>query len=262
MSRRFSGGRRARGQTAQSRRAALFAQVLALSGGRPIFTADRYTVDGVSGKTAAFVDWSDSARTLAQATSAQQVALPASHASFSGSLCATFAGGQWYDSNQAAAFWDYMVDGAGVTSILVSEPTSAVGFQGYATTAFSGINPGYFLYGNAGDPNLAIYGASGVAVVSSSFGAGALAPYVLTIEHGTSRTPDWSAKRTGTAAATGAYGAAVGSPTESTLRLGAYGNGSNPASMRWRALLTFPLLTSAQLAIVHAWIQADTGLAP
>lgn len=84
--------------------------IVALAAGRPVFTADRYTVDGVSGKVAAFVDWSDPTHLLSQSTSGNQVAIPAPDAGANGQLSMTHISASLtnYASNRAPASWVFL----------------------------------------------------------------------------------------------------------------------------------------------------------
>lgn len=111
-------------RVAASRRDPQFNYLLALAQGRPVFTADYYAVDGVSGKVASFIDWNDFSHLLVQATSGNQVAIPAVHADFAGKLCADFTGAQRYVSNRPTASWLYLSDGSSMSVLTVCTPTA------------------------------------------------------------------------------------------------------------------------------------------
>lgn len=117
MTHRFS--RRGHG-----RRTNLFHQILVLAATRPVFTADYYAVDGVTGKVASFIDWNDATHLLAQSSSLLQVALPAAHADYAGKLCATFTGAERYVSNRAGASWNYLSNGTSMSVHAVCTPTA------------------------------------------------------------------------------------------------------------------------------------------
>lgn len=242
----------------------LFQQVLALAAGRPVFTADNHVVDGGTGKTRAFVDWNDATHVMSQPVAAQQVALPAAHADFAGALCATFSSAQWYQSTRLPASMPWLVDGSGVVAIDVFTPTSVAGVQVWLSCGFTGVVPAMLTYVNAGALVVALYRAGGASIPPNPIGAVTVAPRILQVEHGVSRSPQWYVKQTGAVAVTGAYTTAptAGSIPESPLRLCTLANNDFPASMRWRSRSFFPLLTPTQLAIVHAWILQDCGLTP
>lgn len=92
--------------------------------GGSIFSADRYTLDGVSGKVSGLVDWLDGTHVAVQATAANQAAAPAANSALNRRLALTLDGNQRYDSNRAASTWNYLHDGTGCTfgSVCVALP--------------------------------------------------------------------------------------------------------------------------------------------
>jgi hypothetical protein len=72
------------------------------------FTGSRYELDGVSGKVLRFVDWLDPTHYLAQATSANQCAVPAATAAVRNALTAAFDSNPFYVSTRAAAEYSYL----------------------------------------------------------------------------------------------------------------------------------------------------------
>lgn len=88
--------------------------------------ADSYTVDGTTGKVASFVDCALANHSLVQATSANQVALPASSALFGGKLSVTMATAM-YISNFAASTFNALHLGAGAKVYFVCSTTSVAG---------------------------------------------------------------------------------------------------------------------------------------
>jgi FAD/FMN-containing dehydrogenase len=258
MSRRLQRSRRFGGGLSQT----LFQRVLALSAGRPIFTANYYAVDGVSGKVSAFVDWNDPTHVLAQTTSANQVAIPAAHADFSNQLCGTFTA-HAYQSNRAVAQWIFAHDGVSCERVEVLTPTSAVAVpQVVSTTVWAAVAAGAQLYYTGGGAwNHSIYtSAAGISAINSPFGAATVnVPRYLSARHKAADTPDWELRQNGALVASGAYSVA---PTATdpevpfTLGCNNFATVSNPAPMRWRAAAFFPALDAAGRAIVDAWCVA------
>lgn len=244
----------------------LFAQVLALSAGRPVFTADNHVIDGLTGKTRGFVDWNDSLHLLSQPVDGYQVALPTPQADFNGAVCASFSSTQIYESTLPPTAYPWLVDGSGVIAIDVFAPTATAGIvQVWLSCGFSGSAPALLTYGYGADVTVALYRAGGVALAPEIIGTiAAPTPRILQVEHGLSRSPQVYAKQTGSAAFEGSYDAppVLGSPPESPLRLCTTSNNDFPATMRWRARLFFPLLTPPEIAIVHAWLLQDCGATP
>ncbi len=91
-----------------------------------VFTADKFTVDGTTGKVASFTDWRDSTHTVAQSTEANQCVIPTGVSGLNGRLGASFSS-TWYDSNRAASTWKFLHDGTGCEVIRVFVPGSVTG---------------------------------------------------------------------------------------------------------------------------------------
>jgi hypothetical protein len=245
--------------------AARFGQVLGLSSGRPVFTAARYTVDGGSGKVAAFVDWNNGAHTLSQATSANQVAIPTGHANFAGKSCAVFslAALTVYSSNIAGCV-DFMHDGTGGESFLVFTATGGTGVPtGSRDTGARGFTLARFADGHV--DSYVVNAASGL-VVSNSSAAAAVPNDVATyinVSLATASTPDSALRVKGsTLVSADALLPPEAGASAAPLRLGGDMSPGNYMDMRWAALLFFPALTAGQRAIVQQWIQAEYGIAP
>lgn len=254
MGRRFRRPRESAGKT-------LFDRVLALTAGRPLFTADYYAIDGVSGKVSGFIDWNDASHVLAQSTSANQVALPAAHADFSGKLCATFSA-HGYQSNRAASTWVFANDGISCERVEVLTPTSAVGINVISTTVWAGISAGAQLYyTGAGAFNHAVYtSAAGVTAFNAPFGAATInVMRYLSMRHQLSATPDYELRQNGVLAVFGPYATPPTATTpEAPFTLGCndFATISNPAPMRWRCAAFFPALDAGARTIVDAWCAA------
>lgn len=98
----------------------------ALCAGRPMFTADYYVVDGVTGKVAAFVDWNDPTHLLAQSTSSKQCELPVRHVDFNWQFCIALAAAQRYTSNRGATAHDYLQNGPSEFASILTSTVSGV----------------------------------------------------------------------------------------------------------------------------------------
>jgi len=121
---------------------ALFQQVLFLSAGRPVFTADYYILDPSSGKVLAFVDWNDPTHLLLQTNPARQVRPPQPNPSFKDRLCADFTGSQYYVSNRQPSDWAFLHAGNGSVFGVLTTTSLSVN-QRWLSTRNSTGNPGF-----------------------------------------------------------------------------------------------------------------------
>lgn len=225
------------------------------------FEADSYTVDGISGNVAAFVDKNDPTHLLQQATAIRQVAIPATHADFGGKVCANFSTAV-YQSSRAASTWNYLHNGP-MTLVVVMTPVTPAGTQIIVETDAGGTSglsvflaaaPAYqqFLYRG---------GVGGAAPLNIAAVAGTPGYFEQYIEDASS--PQRSIKRNGQAAVTGAIAGGVAGVAGQTLTLGGRPAGTNTMVARWRALYSFQRrLSTNELSILRNYIQADTGLTP
>ena len=119
--------------------------------------ADYYSVDGVSGKVAAFLDKVtagtgikaiDPTHAFSQSSSALQVALPTTDALLSGRLAAVFTGSQIYNSSAAASAWRCIQDGVGVEWFLAINRTGVTGDRFLLATGNGGAATSMFLRQN------------------------------------------------------------------------------------------------------------------
>lgn len=238
--------------------------VLVLAAGRPIFTADFFVIDGVSGEVRSWVDQSDPTHVLDQALSARQIPLPAAHADFGEALCGTFNDSGLYVSNRAASQFIYCHDGTGVSSYTTFAPTEAP------------FTASRFIWGTigAGGPFALLLGGNGTSAVRMEISNGAViynpgaavtdevATY-LSYHFATSQSPDVLYQKQGaTVDNSDVTGAPSGSDPTGTLILGANAGFGNLGRFRWRNLMFFPLLDGAGRAIVESYIQTDTGITP
>lgn len=239
--------------------------VLAASAGKPVFTADRYIEDpGHLGFVLSFVDWNDPTHVLTQATAAQQVPLPAPHADFGGRLCATFASPMNYVSSRAAAAFQFMHDGTGMSLFQAFTPTDVTGLHSLAcTTSTAGIR-GLSYYSNATTMRSSVEKTGASVYPDSSVGAIAIGtPTYREISHGTGRSPQYDLRAKGTTVSSGAYAsAAEAGDSQHTLRLASNSGPSLLFVGRWRDLILTPGVSAAQRAAIQSYYQMAYGIAP
>lgn len=239
--------------------------VLVLAAGRPVFTADFYVVDGVSGKVRSWVDQSDPSHVLDQANTARQVPLPAAHADFGGALCATFNDNGLYLSNRPASAWRFCHDGTGVswycTLTGLENPWTASRFV-WGTLTGGGTTFALLLGGNAA--NGFRHEISNGAVIYNPTAAAGTTPTYVSAHFALSENPDVLYQlKSATVNNSDVTGVPSAGDSSSTLILGANSAFSgNFGRFRFRNLMFFPLLSAPERAIVEAYIQTDTGIAP
>lgn len=250
----------------------LASQVRALSRGLPQFFASRYTVDGVSGKTASFIDANDPTHSLLQSVALGQVAIPAAHADFAGKLCATTTGVETYQSNRSTAFWDRVARGADVETFRVFTPLAGAGTRVLDITTGTGTSPGHQFYWDPAANVTASLNRSGGGSqdVMTPQTIGATGVDVPTYASLRFRNPgdanQFECRRKSALSASGAYAnppsilGVSGLPL--TLFANAYPVAALGAVCRWSWWGMFPALSSSQRAIVQLWIQSEFGIAP
>lgn len=234
-----------------------FRTVLALSASRPIFTADYYAVDGVTGKVASFIDWNDATHLLAQATSARQVPAPTVDSALNGRLAAVFSGGQVYESNKTASFFNYLNATPHYTQ-LVLKPTNT-SFAIWAEVGL-GTPPDYWnLINNTGVQYNFARGGTGNTITR---GGTVVANTPLAIAAwADSSVPTRSLRVSGdTTTTAGAVSGTAGAIT-AALSLGSRKNlAAGASNMNWRSLVLCGLLTSDQRQTMATWVKQDSGL--
>ncbi len=237
----------------------LFAEVLTLSAGRPVFTADNYIE--VAGKVVGFVDWNDPTHVLMQASSAAQVAVPLPHADFAGALCASFTGAQSYVSNRPTSQWVTEHDGVSSEVFFALSPTAASLAFFMATAANAGA-AGFHLYNDSTYRHFLSNDSGGAVINTAPAGTPSVgvATYV-DIRHRAADAAQYVIRHRGTLTAQDQYTAPPSpGPASIPCELGAR-NGALFSSMRWPALGFFPALDDAQRAIVQQWILQAYGIA-
>lgn len=210
----------------------LWGRVLSVFAGGSVFTASRYTVDGVSGKVASYTDWLDGAHTIAQATAANQHAVPAADATLGGNLVATIPNTTAiYTSSRAASAWRYVHDGTGVSEFHVFYVVSATTSY-YATTEGGGAGVGGGLGVTTGPVVLIRWRTTaGAGLISQSLGALALnawGTWRFTYLNGGS--PEWALYTNGALGGSGSDGSTPNSgDPNSTMQLFR----GTPANTKW-----------------------------
>lgn len=246
----------------------------ARSGFRPsIFTASYYTVDGVSGKVASWVDQLDASHALTQSTSAAQVSVPAQDALFAGAAVASYAGAQYYDSNRAASAWIAQHDGVGCEQIHVlanTQSTTGLAMVIAGTSRASlATDVGTILFLNtaAGTDTMQYRIKNAVANILDMTGANANLepniPVYVRAKYIEGGAPEASTLVKTTLLSGANTSAAPSAAAASfTMRLGADpGAASRFLTGKWRAsVFCGRPLTAGELSVITAWIRADTGI--
>ena len=246
-----------------------FSALLALFSSGSVFTADRFALDGVSGKVASFSDWFDASHTIVQATSANQVAAPAASALFAGRVAAAFAGAQVYVSNRGVASWKFRHDGTGYAEVNIYKPAGSGTGILTATQHGSGGHIGLW-HGFSSTPSTRVAVNNGsAAIVSYNSGSKptAGAATYTTFEYSESASPKYAIRDKSSLLTSGSPS---GSPSSSnptyTFRIGADNSGSpggNYATMDWVATFIRPsVLSTSDRAALQAAIQSVYGIAP
>lgn len=225
-----------------------------LPAGSSWFDADNYTVDGVSGKTAAFIDRLDASHVLAQATAANQVAVPAADAGMKGRRSATFTGvdGQRYQSNRATALWNYFNAGATGGTCLMIEATNSAAAQSRANTRVGG-SVGLNFYSATGSGFFYIQGTTGGQAV-----LGAL-PTTVSL-HGGTVTAAGSIVGRNNRSNAGAGSITMGGTADGPFTLGSINGGGQPMQSAWRAVILAPaVLSESTLIAIANYYTAEVG---
>jgi hypothetical protein len=229
------------------------------------WTFDRYNVDGVSGKLGSLIGWKDATHLLAQATSANQVAVPATHSDFAGRACGTFSGAEYYVSNKAASARNNAHNGTGEEWVLVFTPTTIGADHRPLATRTTGVTIGTTMALASGVPTMFV--SNGAAIFMNFGGGGALSanvPIYMSISYVEGRSPDEAVifrKGTQVAQATNAT-APTASDAAFALSLGATAAGGQGLVGRIAAAMLFQPLNANTRALMQTWIRIAFGLAP
>lgn len=264
MTRQFGDRRNARGSSGAVQSDGLDAAIKALSP-YSFMVADRYSVDGVTGKVSAFSERVaagtgilalESSHSFAQSTDANQVAIPAASASFGNARVATFAGGQRYVSTAPASRWRFLHDGTGADVVIAVRQTGGGTYRILGTTAI-GTGLWWDLSANS---NVNVYSAG----VYQLFMNGAITSddKYLSYDYATANSPD--ARQFKRTAANGTdndrVAPSAGDPTAS-LTFGASIDGSSALVGELACLIVFDRVTSAgERTAIASYMSAKYGV--
>lgn len=160
----------------------MFTELLRLAAGKPVFTADYYILDPVSGKVLAFVDWNDPTHLVVQTDSTKQVRPPQPSALFAGRLAVQpTAAGTFYISNRVINTWRYLHDGTGCSMLHVFARTgSPTGVQVLSATARNNAAvTGHNIY-TSGDtvPRILTRNGATTVIIGGALAAGTAGSYI------------------------------------------------------------------------------------
>lgn len=105
------------------RRTSDFGQILLVSDGYPVYTADRVRLAAT--KLAAWKNWNGT-DTLAQSNASLQCVTPAASANFGGRISALFPAAPYYVSDAPAALWSFLNNGDGFAIVMAKTTTAGI----------------------------------------------------------------------------------------------------------------------------------------
>lgn len=228
-----------------------------------------YSLDGVSGKVSAILESIPTgtgiraaypSHSYAQATSANQVAVPTAQASLNNALAGNFNTAPYYVSTAPASAWIAPHNGAGFTAIWALDRLSVSGTQ-YPWATYGGAETGAAFYYSGAGLGAAVYNGAALTLnaTASDEATGATFHSALLAS---ANTPDMTARRRTASIATAdaSTGFAAGNPVH-TMSLGAFESGANPINAYMAEWQFYDrALTSGELTIVHNYIAAKYGL--
>lgn len=249
-----------RGATATSPFQAALAFMLAW------FDADYYAIDPATLRVASWIDYRNVSSLLAQSVLATQCVLPTAAAAFNSQNVALFDGTKTYVSNQAAAYWVSLSNGAGATGILTFAATSIAGVDSYFATTSTALQRGIAFYRSLGNVLASVERQALPSLINANV-LGAIAvntPTYRAASLETTAVPQWNFRNRGTVTVSGPYSNAppdAAAPTH-TLRLGSNSGPSLLARMNWAALgVANPQLTATSWGIVQTYLLGKYGIA-
>lgn len=247
--------------------ASIAAQVSAFSAGRPQFFAEKYNLDGGSGKVGSFFDGNDPTHLLVQTVALNQVVVPVGHADYGGALCATATGNEAYQSNRSTTYWGICSDGVSVEMVRVFTPLVGAATRVIDATAFAGSNKGHqAFWASGGNASVTLIATAGLPVNGASAGpTGQDVPTYIWNRFEQAGANQYEVRRKSALISSGAYATAP-SAGASQAPLTLFSNGYPAvvlgATCRWVYTGVFPALSAAQRAVVNSWIQQRWGIAP
>ena len=239
-------GRVSTRSAADTARAALFA---ATSPNR-FFDADRFSADTLT-------SYITPANTLVK--SAGTFATPVADAAFGGAKALLFTGTQWMDSNEAVSAWNPSCDGTGFSLIHVYSMTSLPANVVLGCTQSAGGGTGSQLLLNGGTHYLQIIGIGSIVFAGGAGGA-LNTPTYSGYTYSEAASPKYDVRVKASSVASGAPTGAPASPCAIPFRLGAASDGTLPASMRWRATMTWNRVLTAPDYTALAAYAATLGI--
>lgn len=235
---------------------------------RSVFLARYYLEDPANpGFVLRFYDLRNRLHYLQQTNPALQVAVPTAHADYNGDLCVNFTGVERYQSNLDPVHWGYLSNGSGMSFASVTTTVDPAGTPVWWSTGFSGTKEAFFMYAQTvtavRSARVAVYRTTAPSTVFLA-NVGAMptsTPVIVQADHGTGSSPQWRSKVTGQSEVVGSNGQTPenGAP-ESTLTLGASGNGANPMTGRWWGGFFSRRLNAPERAERDAYILKRTSL--
>lgn len=212
----------------------------------------------------ALVDYIDPSHKLTQGSTSKQCNPPTATGMGSAlTLSFVASAANCYRSNRAASTFNYLHAGIGQTTIIVWAPTSVTGAQYIAGNQDGGSGAGWDWIRSADGALHRVFSAS--ATVYSSAAGLIYSANVATFSGATysvSAVPQYTTRNKSSIILSGA-GSAPGTTDGVPFCIGGRNDIGVFADMRFRAAYGFRrVLTPAELTIVHAHIQAETGITP
>jgi hypothetical protein len=242
--------------------------------------ADYYSVDGVTGKVASYLDKVAAgtgiraivpSHAFAQSTSAKQCALPAADSNFNGALSAQFPAAPYYGSNALPAAWQFQHNGTGMDVFNVWMPlTIAAGSKAIECTSLAGgSTQSCIMFWNTANLATLMYGGAAGTTSLATQNAGTLVANVpiyteqTYIEGGTAALPFEINRfiKSVSVQAQNSVAAPYLFDSDGTLTIGGTGNGTLLANMAWCSRICFNrVLTAAERTIVRTYITTKYGV--
>ena len=237
--------------------------LLSLAKGKGQYDASNFRVAGSNADR--FIDALDANKYVEQLTVGNQVVIPTADANFANAKTATFAGGQRYVSNQAAAYWAFLNDGTGGVAFTGFRTATA----GFVMSLFStrasaaGTEVGINMFVNT-STGMGVNVANGTAEIFTGTSAGAPQNLSLYMRYSgnTADSPDASYYRKSVLGSTADWSGTPGTTPNSTLVLGSTSASTLSYAGTWAFSWFYTALTSAEINIVQTQIQNIYGMTP
>ncbi len=240
---------------------ALFAEVLRISRGYPVFTTDYYILDPLTpgGGVLAFVDWNDPTHLLLQTTQGLQVRAPALDPKYHGKGSVTFSAHR-YISTRAASAWNFLHYGP--CTVWTTCDFASISSAGRIWETGGGANPDAtdFIRNTSIMQWHLIRGST--ATTTQRSGLTTNTPYAFEAVLDTTLNPAMVLRTSGQATVTTAsVGGTPASLAGTTFRWGVTAAGTFAFTGTTRHLfMSTPSVSAAELATVRAYLYADSRL--